>query len=171
MYDCTFFVPLTTSMLGTEKKGSLAGSLVGTVKGSTKNMSSSMSSKLSKILNPVEAVGMVISAGGMVVSAGAGVVSAGAGVVGSGLNMAMANTPDRKGLDYVLTLTDTVGANGVAGLGELGTLTVTHQELLTADKHTLTKTCSIGNKGAMLEFRIILTGKLLLLLLLLLEIR
>ena len=158
IYGCTFFVPITTAMLGTDKKESLTD-LMGS---STKNlMNMSMSSKIAKILNPVEAAGMVVSTSKMVVSAGAGVVSAGVGAIGSGIAMATATGPGN-GLDYVLTLTDIVGTNGAAGLGDLGTLTVTHAELLEAEKHTLTKTCSIGDKGAMLEFRILLAGKFLL---------
>jgi len=154
IYGCTFFVPITTAMLGTDKKESLTD-LMGS---STKNLKNiSMSSKIAKILNPVEAAGMVVSTSKMVVSAGAGVVSAGVGAIA----MATATGPSN-GLDYVLTLTDIVGTNGAAGLGDLGTLTVTHAELLEAEKHTLTKTCSIGDKGAMLEFRILLAGKFLL---------
>jgi hypothetical protein len=156
MYGCTFFVPITTAMLGTDKKGSLTD-LMGSSTKNLKNMS--MSSKIAKMMNPVEAAGMVVSTSKMVVSAGAGVVSAGVGAIGS----AIATGPGN-GLDYVFTLTDIVGTNGAAGLGDLGTLTVTHAELLEAEKHTLTKTCSIGDKGAMLEFRILLAGKLLLLL-------
>lgn len=158
MYGCTFFVPITAAMLGTDKKESLTD-LMGSSTKNLKNMS--MSSKIAKILNPVEAAGMVVSTSKMVVSAGAGVVSAGVGAIGSGIAMATASGPGN-GLDYVLTLTDIVGTNGAAGLGDLGTLTVTHAELLEAEKHTLTKTCSIGDKGAMLEFRILLVGKFLL---------
>lgn len=158
MYGCTFFVPITTAMLGTDKKESLTD-LMGSSTKNLKNMS--MSSKIAKILNPVEAAGMVVSTSKMVVSAGAGVVSAGVGAIGSGIAMATASGPGN-GLDYVFTLTDIVGTNGAAGLGDLGTLTVTHAELLEAEKHTLTKTCSIGDKGAMLEFRILLAGKLFL---------
>jgi hypothetical protein len=61
--------------------------------------------------------------------------------------------------DIVFTLIDTDGVNGTAGHGELGTMTVTHDELIRAYKHTITQTRPIGNKGATLEFRISLSGK------------
>lgn len=61
--------------------------------------------------------------------------------------------------DIVFTLVDTDGANGTPGHGELGRMTVTHEELLRAYKHTITETRAIGDSGAKVEFRIILSGK------------
>mmetsp|Transcript_17297 Transcript_17297/g.31329 ORF Transcript_17297/g.31329 Transcript_17297/m.31329 type:complete len:754 (-) Transcript_17297:132-2393(-) len=58
----------------------------------------------------------------------------------------------------VFTLIDGEGANGTTGHGELGKMTVTHESLLRAYKHTMTETRLIGNGGAKLEFRVILSG-------------
>mmetsp|Transcript_27742 Transcript_27742/g.45499 ORF Transcript_27742/g.45499 Transcript_27742/m.45499 type:complete len:542 (-) Transcript_27742:165-1790(-) len=58
----------------------------------------------------------------------------------------------------VFTLIDGEGANGTTGHGELGKVTVTHQSLLRAHKHTITETRLIGTGGAKLEFRVILSG-------------
>ena len=146
MFDSIFQVPLTTAILGTEQ--SVHGDT------SKSKRKSSMSSKMITAVNPIDAAGKVVSAGGKVVSAGAGMVTSGLALAG------MASNTDRKGLDFIFTLTDTVGANGTAGLGELGTITVTHEELLNANKHTLTQTRPIGDKGAYLEFRIVFTGML-----------
>ena len=60
--------------------------------------------------------------------------------------------------DIAFTLIDGDGANGTRGNGELGKLIVTHDELLSAYKHTITQTRPIGDKGAKLEFRVMLTG-------------
>lgn len=60
--------------------------------------------------------------------------------------------------DFVFTLVDTDGANGTPGHGELGKMTVTHEELMRAYKHTITETRPIGDNGAKLEFRIALSG-------------
>mmetsp|Transcript_14135 Transcript_14135/g.30160 ORF Transcript_14135/g.30160 Transcript_14135/m.30160 type:complete len:922 (-) Transcript_14135:239-3004(-) len=60
--------------------------------------------------------------------------------------------------DIEFTLVDTEGANGTAGHGELGTMVVTHEDLLRAYRHTITATRSIGEGGAKLEFRVGLTG-------------
>jgi len=60
--------------------------------------------------------------------------------------------------DITFTLVDTDGANGSSGHGDLGTMTVTHNELLMAYKHTITATRAIGDGGAQLEVRVILSG-------------
>ena len=54
---------------------------------------------------------------------------------------------------------DTDGTNGTPGHGELGKVTVTHDELIRAYKHAITETRPIGDKGAKLEFRITLSGE------------
>ena len=61
--------------------------------------------------------------------------------------------------DVIFTLIDIDGANGTPDRGALGTITVTHEELLMAHGHTITKTRPIGDGGALLEFRISLNGE------------
>jgi hypothetical protein len=57
-----------------------------------------------------------------------------------------------------MTLIDGDGANGTKGHGELGTISITHQELMNARDHTITETRAIGEGGAKLEFKVILSG-------------
>ena len=66
----------------------------------------------------------------------------------------------RRWNDVIFTLIDIDGANGTPGHGVQGTITVTHDELLSAYRHTITETRPIGDGGATLEFRISLNGKL-----------
>jgi hypothetical protein len=55
-------------------------------------------------------------------------------------------------------LIDVEGANGTKGNGTLGEFTVTHESLVRANNHTITKTSHIGTNGAKLEYRISLKG-------------
>lgn len=66
---------------------------------------------------------------------------------------------DAHGNDISFTLIDGGGPNGTATHGELGRMVVTHEELRHAYKHTVTGTRRIGNGGAKLEFRVILSGE------------
>ncbi len=49
--------------------------------------------------------------------------------------------------DVIFLLIDIDGANGTPGRGALGTITVTHEELLMAHGHTTTETRPIGVGG------------------------
>lgn len=140
MYDSIFYVPLTTAMLGTDKEGSDDNT------GSPRRPSfgKSMSAKnIITAINPLEAAGKVASTAGKVANA----------VVNK-----VGGKTDRKGIDFIFTLEDTVSLNNEKSHGELGKLTVTYEELLSAYKHTITQTRPIGNNGAHLEFRIVFTG-------------
>ena len=140
MYDSIFYVPLTTAMLGTDKEGSDDNT------GSPRRPSfgKSMSAKnIITAIHPLEAAGKVASTAGKVANA----------VVNK-----VGGKTDRKGIDFIFTLEDTVSLNNEKSHGELGKLTVTYEELLSAYKHTITQTCPIGNNGAHLEFRIVFTG-------------
>lgn len=132
-------MPLTTAMLGTEKEGSDVNT------GSPRtSFAKSMSAKnIITAINPLEAAGKVASTAGKVANAVANKVG---------------GKTDRKGVDFIFTLEDTVSMNNEKSHGELGKLTVTYEELLSAYKHTITQTCPIGNNGAHLEFRIVFTG-------------
>lgn len=129
MYDSIFYVPLTTAMLGTEKEGSDDNPR-------SSLMKSMSAKKIITAINPLEAAGKVASA----------------------VANKVGGKTDRKGVDFIFTLEDTVGMNNEKSHGELGKLTVTYEELLSAYKHTLTQTRPIGNNGAHLEFRIVFTG-------------
>ncbi|KAL7543424.1 hypothetical protein ACHAXR_012705 [Thalassiosira sp. AJA248-18] len=74
------------------------------------------------------------------------------------LNGAREKKKANKNNDIVFTLMDTDGANGTTGHGELGKMTITHESLLKAYKHTITETRPIGDRGAKLEYRIRLSG-------------
>lgn len=63
--------------------------------------------------------------------------------------------------NITFTLIDTDGANGTSGHGEMGKITITHEDLLRAYKHTLTETRPIGDKGAKLEVRVSMKGECL----------
>mmetsp|Transcript_18541 Transcript_18541/g.38040 ORF Transcript_18541/g.38040 Transcript_18541/m.38040 type:complete len:881 (+) Transcript_18541:225-2867(+) len=58
----------------------------------------------------------------------------------------------------VFTLIDAEGVDGSKGHGELGSITLTHEALVRAYKHTITETRPIGNQGAKIEFRVVLNG-------------
>ena len=132
-------MPLTTAMLGTEKEGSDVNT------GSPRtSFAKSMSAKnIITAINPLEAAGKVASTAGKVANAVANKVG---------------GKTDRKGVDFIFKLEDTVSMNNEKSHGELGKLTVTYEELLSAYKHTITQTRPIGNNGAHLEFRIVFTG-------------
>ncbi|KAL3815362.1 hypothetical protein ACHAXA_000749 [Cyclostephanos tholiformis] len=159
MYDCAFHVPLTRAMLGTGRD-------------TEGGVSSSPMSPAST--SPPRSRGAIAAAADDCDDAGGGgggsnrrrnSLLAMAGSVSTrmletaGVPSRRANSrDDRRWNDVIFTLIDTDGANGTPGHGELGKVTVTHDELIRAYKHVITETRPIGDKGAKLEFRITLCG-------------
>lgn len=76
----------------------------------------------------------------------------------SGRRNIQSNTNTHKN-DISFTLIDGEGASGTKTHGELGKIVVTLDELLNAHKHTVTDTRPIGDGGAKMEFRVILSGE------------
>jgi hypothetical protein len=147
MFDCAFHVPLTSAMLGTERQDC-----------SRRRPSSSPAAP------PAPAADDCCGGDG-----GGGDGDGGsrrrsllamAGSVSTRMLGSSDSKDRRRWNDVIFTLIDIDGANGTPGHGVLGTITVTHNELLSAYRHTITETRPIGDGGATLEFRISLNGML-----------
>jgi hypothetical protein len=71
----------------------------------------------------------------------------------------MIKSSERKDSNFVeMTLIDGDGANGTKGHGELGSIRISQRDLMEAQNHTITETRPIGDDGAKLEFKVILSG-------------
>jgi hypothetical protein len=71
----------------------------------------------------------------------------------------ISRSSELKGSNFIeMTLIDGDGANGTKGHGELGTISISRRELMNAQDHTITETRAIGEGGAKLEFKIMLSG-------------
>ena len=71
----------------------------------------------------------------------------------------ISRSPDKKDSSLVeLTLIDGDGANGTKGHGELGSIVISHRDIMEAHNHCITETRAIGNDGARLEFKVFISG-------------
>ncbi|KAL9189839.1 hypothetical protein ACHAXT_009514 [Thalassiosira profunda] len=133
MYDCVFHVPLTAPML---RKDCLPSSPNASTKGSASSFSESGGDKRSFAMRSMAAASTRVL-----------------NVTGSG-----SQRPKKARNNITFTLVDGDGANGTKGHGDLGKMTVSYEELVAAYRHTITETRPLGDTGAKLEFRAILSG-------------
>jgi hypothetical protein len=146
IFDCAFHVPLTSAMLGTERQDC-----------------SRRRSGSSPAAPPAPAADDRGGGDGDGGSRRRSLLAMAGSVSTRVLDLSSLSTPSkdrRRWNDVIFTLIDIDGANGTPGHGVLGMITVTHDELLSAYRHTITETRPIGDGGATLEFRISLNGNL-----------
>jgi len=173
MYDMVFHIPLSAAMLRQDKKSkeekeeeedavaAAAAAFGGSTPTSPPSKKSSNGMKRGSIL--AMSTSLATTAGShcasLATTAGSSLVTAGATVAKTTTSLVRrgSHCSDNKN-DITFTLIDSDGANGTPGHGTLGKMVVTHDELLRAYRHTITQTHPIGDKGAKLEFRVILSG-------------
>eukprot|EP00571_Detonula_confervacea_P006880 CAMPEP_0172318728 /NCGR_PEP_ID=MMETSP1058-20130122/35658_1 /TAXON_ID=83371 /ORGANISM="Detonula confervacea, Strain CCMP 353" /LENGTH=947 /DNA_ID=CAMNT_0013033619 /DNA_START=273 /DNA_END=3116 /DNA_ORIENTATION=+ len=151
MYNCVFHVPITAAMLRQDRKDP-NGALLAASAAMKFKASISSTPKSPESNGRVSSTSHSNSIKSSFSSMAGGLQKGASFRRGSG----SANKENRNNI--IFTLFDSDGANGTTGRGKLGEMTVSHEELLRAYKHTITATRPIGDGGAQLEFRVILSG-------------